>query len=80
MEEKKENVVLTTPEACKYLRISRPTYFKYLYAGMIKGRKVGKGWKVFKWELDSFLRGENGKNYENTLRHSDQTTVASPET
>ncbi len=64
MKEQKENIILTTLEACKYLRISRPTYFKYLYAGMIKGEKVGKGWKVLKSELDSFLRGGNGKNHE----------------
>jgi excisionase family DNA binding protein len=57
----KENVVLTTQEACNYLRISRPTYLRYLYAGRIKGAKAGKGWKVLKTELDRFLRGE----YEN---------------
>jgi excisionase family DNA binding protein len=51
---------LTTKEACSYLRISRPTYLKYLYGGRIKGAKAGKGWKVLKSELDRFLRGENG--------------------
>ena len=56
-EEKKD--VLTTEEACHYLRISRPTYLKYLYTGKIKGTKAGKGWKVLKSELDRFLKGEN---------------------
>ena len=51
--------VLTTQEACHYLRISRPTYLKYLYLGRIKGTKAGKGWKVLKSELDRFLKGEN---------------------
>jgi excisionase family DNA binding protein len=51
--------VLTTQEACHYLRISRPTYLKYLYLGRIKGAKAGKGWKVLKSELDRFLKGEN---------------------
>ena len=78
MEEERENVVFTTLEACNYLRISRPTYLKYLYAGKIKGAKVGKGWKVFKSELDSFLRGENGNNYKNTAKYSHETTVAPP--
>jgi excisionase family DNA binding protein len=50
--------VLTTQEACNYLRISRPTYFKYLYGGRIKGAKVGKGWKVLKSELNRFLKNE----------------------
>jgi excisionase family DNA binding protein len=53
-----EDVVLTTQEACDYLRISRPTYLKYLYGGRIRGVKVGKGWKVLKSELDRFLKGE----------------------
>jgi excisionase family DNA binding protein len=53
------DVVLTTQEACDYLRISRPTYLKYIYLGRIKGTKAGKGWKVLKSELDRFLKGEN---------------------
>jgi excisionase family DNA binding protein len=54
----REDVVLTTQEACHYLRISRPTYLKYIYGGKIKGAKVGKGWKVLRSELDRFLKGE----------------------
>jgi excisionase family DNA binding protein len=59
VENRTENIVLTTQEACDYLRISRPTYLKYLYLGKIKGAKVGKGWKVLKSELDRFLKGED---------------------
>ncbi len=59
----KEAGVLTTQEACNYLRISRPTYLKYIYLGRIKGPKAGKGWKVLKSELDRFLKGENGNGY-----------------
>jgi len=53
-----QDSVLTTQEACDYLRISRPTYLKYLYGGRIKGAKAGKGWKVLKSELNRFLKGE----------------------
>jgi len=60
MQNGKEDVVLTAREACDYLRISRPTYVKYLHMGRIKGAKAGKGWKVLKSELDRFLKGENG--------------------
>lgn len=55
----KEKNVLTTEEACSYLRISRPTYLKYIYLGKIKGVKAGRGWKVLKSELDRFLKGED---------------------
>ena len=58
MLKERDDTVLTTEEACHYLRISRPTYLKYLYVGRIKGAKVGKGWKVLKSELDRFLKGE----------------------
>jgi len=51
-----ESAVLTSREACDYLRISRPTYVKYLHMGRIKGAKAGKGWKVLNSELDRFLR------------------------
>src|SRR4030042_6036546 len=51
--------VLTTEEACVYLKISRPTYLNnYVYTGRIKATKIGKGWKVLKSELDRFLKGE----------------------
>jgi len=59
MSNQMENIVLTTQEACHYLRISRPTLLKYLYIGKIKGAKAGKGWKVLKSELDRFLKGES---------------------
>jgi len=58
MMESESYTVLTTREACQYLRISRPTYLKYIYEGKIRAKKVGKGWKVLKSELDRFLRGE----------------------
>ena len=61
----REDLVLTTQEACHYLRISRPTYLKCLYAGKIKGTKVGKGWKVLKSELDRFLKGGDRHPVEN---------------
>ncbi len=64
----KEDFVLTTQEACHYLRISRPTYLRYLYLGKIKGAKAGKGWKVLKSELDRFLRGENGERMSTDMQ------------
>jgi excisionase family DNA binding protein len=54
-----EGAVLTSREACDYLRISRPTFAKYLHMDRIKGGRAGKGWKVLKPELDRFLRGDS---------------------
>ncbi len=51
--------VLTTDEAIKYLRISRPTFLKYVHHGKIKATKAGKGWRVLKSELYRFLKGKD---------------------
>jgi len=55
----REDFVMTTQEACEYLRISRPTFLKYVHNGKIKGTKAGKSWKILKSELNRFLKGEN---------------------
>ena len=49
--------VFNTGEACSYLRISRPTYLKLIEEGRIRARKIGRGWKVLRTELDRFLKG-----------------------
>jgi len=54
----KKNTVLTTKQATKYLKISKPTFLKYCRERKIKAIKAGKGWKVLQSELDRFLRGE----------------------
>jgi excisionase family DNA binding protein len=53
-----DDAILNTREACIYLKISRPTFLKYIAAGKIKAQKIGNGWKVFKADLDCFVRGE----------------------
>ncbi len=57
-DENGQEIVYTTKEACEYLKISRPTYFKYIAKDRIKAIKVGRGWRTLKTELDRFLRGE----------------------
>ena len=52
-----KDTVLTTKEAIKYLRISKPTFLKYVSEGRIRAVKAGKGWKVLKAELERFLMG-----------------------
>ena len=50
--------VLTTDEAIEFLKISRPTFLKYIHLGRIKAIKAGKGWRVLQSELYRFLKGE----------------------
>jgi excisionase family DNA binding protein len=55
--EQYEDRVLTTEESCQYLRITKPTFFKYIRNGRIKATKAGKGWRVLYSELIRFLNG-----------------------
>ncbi len=49
--------VLTTEDAIEYLKISKPTFLKYIRLGRIKATKAGKGWRVLLSELNRFLKG-----------------------
>lgn len=50
------DIVLTTDEAIKYLKISRPTFLKYIRDGRIRATKAGSGWRVHQSELYRFLK------------------------
>ena len=52
------DTVLTTDEATDYLKISKPTFLKYIRLGRIRAIKAGKGWRVLQSELNRFLKGE----------------------
>ncbi|MBW2055963.1 MAG: helix-turn-helix domain-containing protein [Deltaproteobacteria bacterium] len=47
--------VLTTKEACRYLRISRPTFLKLVQTNQIRARKLGRGWKVLMSEIQAYM-------------------------
>jgi excisionase family DNA binding protein len=53
-----KDVVLTTEEAIEYLKISKPTFLKYIHLGRIKAIKAGKGWRILLSELNRFLKGD----------------------
>ncbi len=60
MIEMKHDVVLTTDEAIKYLKISKPTLLKHVRHGKIKAVKLGRSWRFLQSELYRFLKGEEG--------------------
>ena len=53
-----KDMVLTTDEAMRYLKISKPTFLKYIRLGRIRATKAGKGWRILLSELNRFLKGE----------------------
>jgi excisionase family DNA binding protein len=65
--------VLTTGEAIEYLKISKPTFLRYIHLGRIKATKAGRGWRVLQSELYRFLKGETDKGDWNDDRgHREQ--------
>jgi len=50
--------VLTTDQAVEYLKISKPTFLKYIRVGKIRAVKAGKGWRILQSELYRFLTGK----------------------
>ena len=51
-----QNSGLTTQEAIQYLKISKPTFLKYIRLGKIRTTKAGNGWRVHQLELHRFLK------------------------
>ncbi len=51
-----KDIVLTTKEAIQYLKISKPTYLRYIRLGRIKAVRAGSGWRVHQSELYRFLK------------------------
>jgi len=68
--------VLTSDEAIQYLRISKPTFLKYIHLGRIKAIKAGKGWRVLHSELYRFLRegSSNELPIHSSPNDEDETT------
>jgi len=60
------DLVLTTDDAIEYLRISKPTFLKYIHGGRIRAIKAGKGWRILQSELYRFLKGE--KDFEEAIK------------
>jgi len=53
-----KDVVMTSGEAIEYLKISKPTFLKYIRHGKLRAIKAGKGWRILLSELNRFLKGE----------------------
>jgi len=45
-------------EAIELLKTTRPTFYRWLRSGKIKGMKVGRQWRFYRDDIDRFLKGE----------------------
>jgi excisionase family DNA binding protein len=49
--------LLDANEAIEQLKTTRPTFYRWLRAGRIKGMKLGRQWRFYREDIDRFLRG-----------------------
>ncbi|MHC4598221.1 MAG: ATPase, T2SS/T4P/T4SS family [Planctomycetota bacterium] len=53
--------LLDMDQAIARLKTTRPTFYRWLRSGKVKGMKVGRQWRFYRHEIDRFLKGEEPK-------------------
>jgi len=51
--------VLDLKAAADFLKVSKPTFYRWLAQGKIKGFKAGTQWRFYRHDLESFLHAED---------------------
>jgi excisionase family DNA binding protein len=74
--EQEKYEVLTTKEACEYLRISRPTFLKLVYTKQIRARKVGRDWRVLRSELRGLFEMKKLESQNKWMEQTDPENEA----
>jgi excisionase family DNA binding protein len=46
-----EPALLTFKEAMEFLRVSRSTLYRLMWAGQVRGHKVGSAWRFYQQDL-----------------------------
>jgi len=46
-------------EAIALLKTSRPTFYRWLRSGKIKGMKAGRQWRFYRSDIEAFVKGES---------------------
>ncbi len=55
--------LLGMDEAIALLKTTRPTFYRWLKTGKLRGMKVGRQWRFYRKDVEGFLRGE-GLRYD----------------
>lgn len=50
--------LLSMDDAIAILKTTRPTFYRWLKAGRIKGHKVGRQWRFYPEDVERFLKGQ----------------------
>ncbi len=54
----KSGRVIDMEEAIRMLKVSRPTFYRWLRSGKVKGMKVGRQWRFYREDIERFMKGE----------------------
>ena len=57
-QEENGKTLIEMDEAIKLLKSSRPTFYRWVRTGKIKGMKIGRQWRFYKEDIERFLKGE----------------------
>ncbi|MHC4884780.1 MAG: ATPase, T2SS/T4P/T4SS family [Planctomycetota bacterium] len=53
--------ILTMEQAIELLKTTRPTFYRWLRSGKVKGMKVGRQWRFQREDIERFMKGETPK-------------------
>ena len=56
--------VLNMEEACKFLRVAKPTLYKYIRTGQVPAYKMGRVWRFHKEMLEVWVKAQVQKDTE----------------
>ena len=56
--ENPEDDIVSMEQAIDLLKTTRPTFYRWLRSGKIKGMKVGRQWRFYRSDIDRFMKGE----------------------
>lgn len=60
--------ILTVQEVCDYLRIAKPTLYRYVRSGDLPGFKMGKIWKFHRHSIDNWVQTKTEKNTDSSSK------------
>jgi excisionase family DNA binding protein len=65
-----EQDILNLDEAVIFLKTSKPTFYRWLGQGRIKGFKMGREWRFYKSDLISYMESSDQETelYKKELR------------
>ncbi len=57
-EAEKSSEAIDMDQAIAILKTTRPTFYRWLKSGKIKGMKAGRQWRFYREDIERFMRGE----------------------